>query len=140
MSSGWFGSTELPLTTALQGKPGVEGADALVWGGSSTSNLLAPFRTTCLQSWQGVSRSFTCVWGGRLYRTCSPPRTFSNKSLSETARCVEFFNSKGVVPDELCEREFRTKPTVHRSKDVGRTIGLGCTLPLHTPLFFCYCT
>ena len=34
-SSGWFGSNELPLTTALQGKQGVEGAYALVCGGSS---------------------------------------------------------------------------------------------------------
>ena len=41
--SGWFGSTELSLTTALQGKQGVEGAYALVRGGLSTSsNLLEP--------------------------------------------------------------------------------------------------
>ena len=39
-SSGWFDSTEPSLSTSLQGKQGVQGAYALVRGGSSTSNLL----------------------------------------------------------------------------------------------------
>ena len=49
MSSGWFGSTEHSLTTSLQRKLGVQGAYALVRGGSSTSNFLEPSRTTSLQ-------------------------------------------------------------------------------------------
>ena len=62
-SSGWnkksFDSAELSLTTSLQGKQGVQGASALVQGGSTTSNVLEPSRTTSLKRWQGVSRSFT---------------------------------------------------------------------------------
>ena len=38
--------TEPSLSTLLQGKQGVQGAYALVWGGLSTSNLLEPSRTT----------------------------------------------------------------------------------------------
>ena len=36
MSSGWFDCTEPSLSTSLQGKQGVQGAYALVRGGSST--------------------------------------------------------------------------------------------------------
>ena len=49
MSSGWFDRTEPSLSTSLQGKQGVHGAYALVRGGSSTSNLIEPSRTTSLQ-------------------------------------------------------------------------------------------
>ena len=49
MSSGWFDHTEPSLSTSLQGKQAVQGAYALVRGGSSTSNLIEPFRTTSLQ-------------------------------------------------------------------------------------------
>ena len=49
MSSGWFNHTEPSLSTSLQGKQGVQSAYALVRGGSSTSNLLEPSRTTSLQ-------------------------------------------------------------------------------------------
>ena len=49
MSSGWFDITEPSLSTSLQGKQGVQGAYALVRGGSSTSNLVEPSRTTSLQ-------------------------------------------------------------------------------------------
>ena len=49
MSSGWFDYTEPSLSTSLQGKQGVQGAYALVRGGSSTSNLVEPSRTTSLQ-------------------------------------------------------------------------------------------
>ena len=45
MSSGW---TEPSLSTSLQGKQSVQGAYALVRGGSSTSNLVEPSRTTSL--------------------------------------------------------------------------------------------
>ena len=46
MSSGWFDCTEPSLPTSLQGKQGLQGAYALVRGGSSTSNLLEPSQTT----------------------------------------------------------------------------------------------
>ena len=49
VSSGWFDSTEPSLSTSLQGKQGVQGAYALVRGGSSTSNLVEPSRTASLQ-------------------------------------------------------------------------------------------
>ena len=49
MSSGWFDHTEPSLSTSLQGKQGVQGAYALVRGGSSTSNLVEPSQTTSLQ-------------------------------------------------------------------------------------------
>ena len=45
-SSGWFDCTEPSLSTAVQGKQGVQGAYALVRGGSSTSYLSEPTRTT----------------------------------------------------------------------------------------------
>ena len=48
MSSGWFDCTEPSLSTSLQGKQSVQGAYALVRGGSITSNLVEPSRTTSL--------------------------------------------------------------------------------------------
>ena len=51
---GWFDCTEASLATSLQGKQGVQGARARVRGGSRTSNLLEPSRTTSLQREQGV--------------------------------------------------------------------------------------
>ena len=50
ISSEWFDCTEPSLSTALQGKQGVQGAYALVRGGSSTSYLSEPTRTTASQS------------------------------------------------------------------------------------------
>ena len=50
MSSGWFDHTEPSLSTSLKGKQGVQGAYALVRGGSSTSNHVEPSRTTSLHS------------------------------------------------------------------------------------------
>ena len=47
MSLGWFDSTEHSLTTSLQGNQCVQGAYALVLGGSSTSNHFEPSRTKC---------------------------------------------------------------------------------------------
>ena len=66
LRSGWFDCTEPSLATMLQGKQGVQGAYAIVRGGSSTANLIEPTRTVV-----------------RLYRTFSiftsnliePPRT-----------------------------------------------------------------
>ena len=59
-SLGWFKHiepprtcTELSLTTSLQGKQGVQGAYALVRGGSSTTNLLELSHTT---SFTGIAR------------------------------------------------------------------------------------
>ena len=49
MSSGWFDCTEPSPTTSLQGKQGVQGAYALVRGGSSASNLFEPSQTTSSQ-------------------------------------------------------------------------------------------
>ena len=46
MSSGWFDCPEPSLTISFQGKQGVQGARALVRGGSSASNLLKPSRIT----------------------------------------------------------------------------------------------
>ena len=47
MSSGWFDWTEPSLTASLQGIKGARVLYALVGGGSSTSNLIEPSRTTC---------------------------------------------------------------------------------------------
>ena len=50
-SSGWFDCTEPSLATAVQGKPGVQGAFALVRGGSSTSNLIEPNLASSVKLW-----------------------------------------------------------------------------------------
>ena len=111
MRSGWFDCTEPSLSTALQGKQGVQGASALVRGGSSTSNLLEPQHHKASKVWRGLSQAFGVV---RLYRTFSsyivtgetrragclckssgwfkhiePHRTFSNHNITELARCGE---------------------------------------------------
>ena len=115
MSSGWFDCTEPSLCTLLQVKQGVQGAYAIVRGGSSTSNLLEPTRTTThhrdSKVWRGLSHEFGVV---RLYRTFSiyiiagetrcagclcrssgwfkhiePHRTYSNHNITEIARCGE---------------------------------------------------
>ena len=49
ISSGWFDCTEPSLSTSFQGKQGVQGAYALVRGGSSTLNLIEPTQTTTPQ-------------------------------------------------------------------------------------------
>ena len=69
MSSAWFASTETSLTTSLPGKQGVQGARALVRGGSSASNLLEPSRTTrASKLCRVLPHEFGVV---RLYRTVS---------------------------------------------------------------------
>ena len=86
MSSGWFDFTEPSLRTALQGKQGVPGAYAKVRGGSSTSNLIEPTRTTTSQReskvWRSLSHEFGVV---RLYRT------FSNYIDAGETRCAWCF-------------------------------------------------
>ena len=75
MSSGWFDHTEPSLSTSLQGQQGMQGAYALVRGGSSTSNLIEP--------------SCTCSgW----FKYIEPRRTFSNHIITKIARCVEFYH------------------------------------------------
>ena len=69
MRSGWFDCTEPSLSTSLQGKQGVQGAYALVLGGSSTSNLLEPTRTTAIYSVAGVRV------GSMRFDVLEPPRT-----------------------------------------------------------------
>ena len=52
MSSEWFDCTEPSLATSLQGKQGVQGAYALVRGGSSTANLLEPPHHRASKVWR----------------------------------------------------------------------------------------
>ena len=87
MSSGWFGSTELSLTTSLQGKQGVQGAYALVRGGSSTSNLLEPHHCRDGKVCRVLSHEFGVV---RLYRT------FSNYIFLREARCAGCFCTRSA--------------------------------------------
>ena len=111
MSSGWFDCTEPSLCTLLQGKQGVQGAYAIVRGGSSTSNLHEPHHHRDSKVCRGLSHEFGVV---RLYRTFSiyiiagetrcagclctssgwfkhiePHRTYSNHNITEIARCGE---------------------------------------------------
>ena len=75
MSSGWFDCTEPSLCTLLHGKQGVQGAYAIGRGGSSTSNLFEPTRTTTSSGW---------------FKHIEPLRTYSNHNSTEIARCGEF--------------------------------------------------
>ena len=74
MSSGWFDCTEPSLSTLLQGKQGVQGAYAIVRGGSSTSNLIEPQHHRDSKVWRGLSHEFGVV---RLYNVLEPPRTIA---------------------------------------------------------------
>ena len=73
-SSGWFDCTEPSLCTSLQWKQGVQGAFAIVWVGSSTSNLFEPTRTTTSSGW---------------FNHSEPHRTYANHNSTEIARCGE---------------------------------------------------
>ena len=68
MSSGWFDHTKLSLSTSLQGKQGVQGAYALVRGGSSTSNLIESHHYRDSKVCRVLPHEFGVV---RLYRTFS---------------------------------------------------------------------
>ena len=108
--SGWFDFTEPSLTTSLQGKQGVQGAFAVVRGGSSSSNLhhlrdskvcrvlshefgvVRIYGTFSNYILTGETRCAGCLctslgW----FKRIEPPRTFSNHSIAEIARCVVFF-------------------------------------------------
>ena len=67
MCSGRFDRTETFLSTSLKGKQGVQGVYALVRGGSSTSNLMEPTRTTsteiarCVEVYHMSSGWFDCT-------------------------------------------------------------------------------
>ena len=111
MYSGWFDCTEPSLTSSLQGKQGVQGAYALVRGGSSTSNLLEPHHLRDNKVCRVFSHEFGVV---RLYGTfskyiftgetrcagclCTSSGWFmrieplSNHIIAEIARCIEFFH------------------------------------------------
>ena len=73
-SSGWFDCTELSLCTLLHAKQGVQGAYAIVWVGSSTSNIFEPTRTTTRSGW---------------FKHSEPHRTYCNHNITEIARCGE---------------------------------------------------
>ena len=78
MSSGWFDCTEPSLSTLLQGKQGMQGAYALVRGGSSTSNHIITEIAKCVEfchmssgcfdhtkpSLSGVQGAYSLVRGG----------------------------------------------------------------------------
>ena len=102
MSSGWFDCTE---PTSLQGKQGMQGAYALVRGGSSTSNLIEseiarfvefchmssggfdctePSLSTSLQGQQGMEGVV------HLFVVVQAHRTSPNHIITEIAKCVEF--------------------------------------------------
>ena len=109
MSSGWFDHTEPSLSTSLQGKQGVQGAYALVLGGSSTSNLVEPsrtkvcrvlshevgvvrlYRTFSIYIVAGETRSAGCLCtSSGWFKHIEPHRIFSNHIITKIARCVEF--------------------------------------------------
>ena len=102
---------------SLHRKQGVQGAYALVRGGSSTFSLLEPSRTfsnhiiaeiaRCVHEFGVVRlcRTFsTLIFTGEprcagclctssgWFKHIEPPRTFSNHFIAEIARCVEFFH------------------------------------------------
>ena len=87
MSSGWFDCTEPSRPTSsqrsLQGKQGgVQGAYALVRGGSCASNLL----TTGETRWCAGCLCTSSGW----FKRIEPSQTFSNHIIAEITRCVEF--------------------------------------------------
>ena len=88
MSSGWFDHTEPSLSTSLQEKQGVQGAYALVRGGSSTSNLIEPTRTTTPQKY--VARcGEICHMSLGWFKHTEPHRTYSNHNITEIVRYGE---------------------------------------------------
>ena len=108
---GLFDCTEPSLSTSLQGKQGVQGAYALVRGGSSTSNLpephhdrdskvcrvlshefgVVPYRTFSVYTVTWETRSAGCSWTNLgWFKHIEPHRTFSNHIITEIARCVVF--------------------------------------------------
>ena len=112
MSSGWFDCTEPSLATSLQGKQGVQGAYALVRGGSSTSHLSEPtqhhraskvcrgfsheigvvrlYRTFSMYLVTGETRRAGCLCNSSgWFKHIEPPRTYANYNITELARCGE---------------------------------------------------
>ena len=104
----WFDCTEPSLCTLLQGKQGVQGAYALVWGGSSTSNLIEPPRTTtslrgihCVQGAKCTSSGTSNLLELHPHRASKVARHLSHElgvvrprtiSFREIARCVEVYH------------------------------------------------
>ena len=117
-SSGWFDCTEPSPTTSLQGIQGVQGA---ISTGSGRFKHLEPHRTfsnysfteiaryieffytssgwfdrtkpsltTSLQGIQGVQGAICTSW--MRFKHLAPHRTFSNYTLTEIARYLDFFH------------------------------------------------
>ena len=84
MSSGWFGRTEPSLATSSQGKQGMGGAHALVWGCSSKPH---DFRES------KVCRVLSQVFG-RVEPLRLQVLLEVRGSSTECARCVEFFHRR----------------------------------------------
>ena len=106
MSSGWFDCTEPSLTTSVQGNQGLQGAYALVRGGSSASNLLDPEIARCVEVSSGwfdfAEPSLTSFQGQqvcrvlmRWFKHIEPPRTFSNHIIRKVCRGLS--HAFGVV-------------------------------------------
>ena len=87
MSSGWFDSTEPSLTTSLQGKQ-----REFFHMSSGWFDCTEPSLTTSLQGKQGAA-GCSCTSSG-WFKRIEPPRIFSNHSIAEIARCVEFFHRR----------------------------------------------
>ena len=81
MSSGWFDCTEPSLSTSLQGKQGVQGAYALVRGGSSTSNLIESSRNIITE----IARCVGFCHMGSGWFDCTEPSL--STSLQRWGRC-----------------------------------------------------
>ena len=84
MSSGWFDHTEPSLSTSLQGKQGMEGAYALVRGGSSTSNLLEPHH---------YKDSKVCRVNSLLHITPLPSRTLDDENVCSNMKFLTILNN-----------------------------------------------
>ena len=105
-----FGVVRLYRTFSIYivtGKQGMQGAYALVRGGSSTSNLVEPEIERCVHpmssGWFDCARTFSihivtgetssagclCTSSG-WFKHIEPYRTFSNDIIREIPRCVEF--------------------------------------------------
>ena len=80
MSSGWFDHTEPSLSTSLQGKQGVQGAYALVRGGSSTSNLIESSRNIITEIARCVG---FCHMGSGWFDCTEPSLSTSLQGLQE---------------------------------------------------------
>ena len=94
LRSGWFDCTEPSLSTALQGKQGVQGASVLVRGGSSSPNLFEPSLATSLQGQQGEQGAYALVRGGSSLSNLIEPTRHHHRA-SKVCSCIS--HEFGVV-------------------------------------------